>query len=42
MRNLFSLIDRFRKDERGNIAVIFLIALVPLIASSELPSTIRW
>ena len=31
MRNLFSLIDRFRKDERGNIAVIFLIALVPLL-----------
>jgi len=31
MRNLFSLIGRFRRDQRGNIAVIFVIALIPLL-----------
>jgi Flp pilus assembly protein TadG len=33
MRNLVSLIDRFRRDQRGNIAVIFVIACVPLISA---------
>jgi Flp pilus assembly protein TadG len=33
MRNLFSLIDRFRKDRRGNIAVIFTIALLPILTA---------
>jgi len=31
MRNLISLIDRFSRDRRGNIAVIFVIALIPLL-----------
>ena len=33
MRNLFSLIGRFRKDRRGNIAVIFAIALLPILTA---------
>src|SRR6202051_4888058 len=33
MRRLVSLIDRFRRDQRGNIAVIFVIACVPLISA---------
>jgi Flp pilus assembly protein TadG len=33
MRNLFSLIGRFRKDQRGNIAVIFTIALLPILTA---------
>ena len=33
MRNLFRLIGRFRRDQRGNIAVIFAIACVPLISA---------
>jgi len=33
MRNLFRLIGRFRRDQRGNIAVIFAIATVPLISA---------
>ena len=33
MRNLFRLVGRFRSDRRGNIAVIFGIACVPLIVS---------
>lgn len=33
MRKLVSLIDRFRRDQRGNIAVIFVIACVPLISA---------
>ena len=33
MRNLFSLIGRFRKDRRGNIAVIFAIALLPILSA---------
>ena len=33
MRNFVSLIDRFRRDQRGNIAVIFVIACVPLISA---------
>jgi Flp pilus assembly protein TadG len=31
MRDFVSLIDRFRRDQRGNIAVIFAIALLPLL-----------
>ena len=33
MRNLFSLIGRFRTDQRGNIAVIFAIALLPILTA---------
>src|SRR5664279_5122171 len=33
MRNLFRLICRFGKDRRGNIAVIFAIASVPIISA---------
>jgi Flp pilus assembly protein TadG len=33
MRNLFNLIGRFRKDRRGNIAVIFAIALLPILTA---------
>jgi Flp pilus assembly protein TadG len=33
MRNLFSLIDRFRKDRRGNIAVLFAMALLPVLTA---------
>ena len=33
MRNLFSLIGRFRNDPRGNIAVIFAIALLPILSA---------
>jgi len=33
MRNLFRLIGRFHNDRRGNIAVIFAIACVPLISA---------
>jgi Flp pilus assembly protein TadG len=33
MRNLFSLIGRFRRDRRGNIAVIFAIALLPVLTA---------
>ena len=33
MRNLLRLIDRFGRDRRGNIAVIFAIACVPIIVA---------
>src|ERR1700730_1511940 len=33
MGNLFSLIGRFRKDRRGNVAVIFAIALLPILTA---------
>src|SRR5271154_3075568 len=33
MRSFFSLLNRFRRDRRGNIAVIFGIACVPLISA---------
>ena len=33
MRSLSGLMNRFRKDRRGNVAVIFAIALVPLISA---------
>jgi Flp pilus assembly protein TadG len=33
MRNMLRLIGRFRRDQRGNIAVIFGIACVPLISA---------
>lgn len=33
MHNLLRLIGRFRKDRRGNIAVIFAIACIPLISA---------
>ncbi|HVO03505.1 MAG TPA: TadE/TadG family type IV pilus assembly protein, partial [Candidatus Cybelea sp.] len=33
MRHAFRLIGRFRKDQRGNIAVIFALACVPLISA---------
>jgi Flp pilus assembly protein TadG len=33
MRNIFSLIGRFRKDRHGNIAVIFAIALLPILTA---------
>src|SRR5665647_373132 len=33
MRNLFRLIGRFGRDRRGNIAVIFTIACVPIISA---------
>ena len=33
MRSFSSLLNRFRKDRRGNIAVIFGIACIPLISA---------
>jgi Flp pilus assembly protein TadG len=33
MRNFVSLIGRFRGDQRGNVAVIFVIALLPLLSA---------
>jgi Flp pilus assembly protein TadG len=33
MRKLPSLINRFRRDRRGNVAVIFVIALLPLLSA---------
>jgi Flp pilus assembly protein TadG len=33
MRALFSLIARFRSDQRGNIAVIFVFALLPILSA---------
>ena len=33
MRNALRLIGRFRRDRRGNIAVVFAIACVPLISA---------
>lgn len=33
MRSFLSLLNRFRRDKRGNIAVIFAIACVPLISA---------
>jgi Flp pilus assembly protein TadG len=33
MRNLFLSIGRFRRDQRGNIAVIFVLALVPILSA---------
>jgi Flp pilus assembly protein TadG len=33
MRDFFRLIDRFRKDKRGNLAVIFVFASLPLISA---------
>src|ERR1700716_632504 len=33
MRNSLRLIGRFRRDQRGNIAVIFAITCVPLISA---------
>jgi Flp pilus assembly protein TadG len=33
MRSFYSLLNRFRRDQRGNIAVIFGIACVPLISA---------
>ena len=33
MSNLFRLFGRFGKDQRGNIAVIFAIACVPIISA---------
>ena len=33
MHTLFRLIDRFRRDKRGNLAVIFAVACVPLISA---------
>jgi Putative Flp pilus-assembly TadE/G-like len=33
MRSLFDLIGRFRSDQRGNIAVIFVIALLPVLSA---------
>src|SRR5579859_1405676 len=33
MRSLSSLMNRFRRDQRGNIAVIFAIACVPIISA---------
>jgi Flp pilus assembly protein TadG len=33
MRALFSLIARFRSDQRGNIAVIFVLALLPILSA---------
>jgi Flp pilus assembly protein TadG len=33
MRSFFRLMDRFRRDQRGNLAVIFAVATVPLIAA---------
>ena len=33
MRNLLGLMNRFRRDRRGNIAVIFTLALLPILSS---------
>ena len=33
MRSFSSLLNRFRRDQRGNIAVIFAIACIPLISA---------
>jgi Flp pilus assembly protein TadG len=33
MRNLLRLIDRFRRDRRGNLAVIFGLAAIPLVSA---------
>jgi Flp pilus assembly protein TadG len=33
MRSLFLLIDRFRNDQRGNIAVLFMLALLPILSA---------
>ena len=33
MRNLIRLIGRFRRDRRGNIAVIFTLALLPILSA---------
>src|ERR1700736_3455228 len=33
MRNLFPLIGRFRRDQRGNIAMIFTLACIPLVSA---------
>ena len=33
MRSLFDLVGRFRSDQRGNIAVIFVIALLPVLSA---------
>src|ERR1700744_4815275 len=33
MRSFYSLLNRFRRDQRGNIAVIFGIACIPLISA---------
>ena len=33
MRSFFSLMNRFRSDQRGNLAVIFAIACLPLISA---------
>jgi len=33
MRNLLRLIGRFRNDRRGNIAVIFTLAMIPLVSA---------
>jgi len=33
MRSIVSLMNRFRRDQRGNLAVIFAVATVPLIAA---------
>ena len=33
MRNIFGLIDRLRRDQRGNVAVIFVLALLPLLSA---------
>jgi Flp pilus assembly protein TadG len=33
MRNLLGLIGHFRKDRRGNIAVIFTLAMIPLVSA---------
>ena len=33
MRSFSSLMNRFRRDQRGNIAVIFAIAAIPLISA---------
>jgi Putative Flp pilus-assembly TadE/G-like len=33
MQDLFRLIDRFRRDRRGNIAVLFVLALMPILSA---------
>src|SRR6202158_264277 len=33
MRALFHLIGRFRSDQRGNIAVLFMLALLPILSA---------
>ena len=33
MRSFLSLMNRFRRDQRGNLAVIFAVATVPLISA---------